>query len=137
MPDAKCGAPATAEIPIVPAPLMELRLSASELAALRSQGVIVARPRGRNRQAHVLRFRAGGCEQSRYLGVNPASVAAVRAALEQWQRPRHDALELERMHRKAGQLLRSATAALSVTMQDSQFHFHGRTIRQRRASTTI
>src|SRR5262245_12299671 len=129
---AKRGAPAAAENVNVPAPLSELRRPASELAALRTQGVIVARPRGRNREAYFLRFHMGGREKTCYLGVDRVRALAISAALEQWQQPHRVARKLERMRSEAGQLLRSAKAALSGAMQGSRFHFHGRTIRQRR-----
>src|SRR5262245_3847783 len=111
-------APAAAESRIIPGPLSDLGLSESDLAALRTQGAIVARPRGRNRHVYLLRYRTDGRERAIFLGVDRTRAAAIGDALKAWQQPRRDALQLERMHREAGQLMRSAKAALSATMQN-------------------
>jgi hypothetical protein len=103
-----------------------------EIDALRRQGVVVAKPRGRNRYAYYMRFRVDGRERSRYLGVDASRAAAIGAALSDFQRSRRAQLELKRASSEAWQLLALTKQRLARAMQGSEFYFHGQRIRRRR-----
>ena len=105
---------------LVPDPLRRLGLTDEELSALQQQGTITCELRGRATYVCRLSFRIGGCQRTRYLGVEGPLVDALRAALAEWQRPCQTARDLGRLDREAGQRLREQRCRVAEAL-----HRHG------------
>jgi hypothetical protein len=131
-------APASALViaSLPPHPLGSVPLAAEELAALRRQGTVICRRRGRSSEIYELRFRVGGQQRRRYLGVNRAFAQAVAKALAEWQRGRAEEVELRRAATDVAQRMRASRQRLRLPLARLGFRFHGRAIRRTRQSSS-
>lgn len=119
-----------AQIPC--AVLRELRLSETQLLALKLQGCVSLERSHSGRMIGKLRFRAGGRQVVRYVGADEHRLAAVRHALAQWQAAHHAARRLQHTMRAAAALLREARHRSEAVLAGSEFRHHGYAIRRRR-----
>ena len=119
-----------------PAALLALGLSDEELHALRSCGWVRRTARGRQSQIFELVYRFNDRQRRRYLGTDAALANTIRAALNDWQRDRNGRLELQRAVRQAGDQLRASKNRLTEPLAAAGYHFHGRTIRKFRTTTS-
>ena|SRR5438105_2497299 len=103
-----------------------------ELAALRLQGAVASRLRGRHGRIFEVRFRRSNQQRRRYLGVDAVQAETVRVALAQWQRGRTLQRQLRQASEEAGRLLRRAKERLRLPLALHGYRFHGRTIREAR-----
>lgn len=118
--------------PITPR-LQSLVLDEEELAALRHNGSVHAEEH-RGRPVYKLRFRVGGVQHVRSLGRDPAAAAALREELALWQLDHRDQLDIAKVVKFGRGVLRQAKLRLEPQVEAAGYHFHGRDIRQRRAS---
>jgi hypothetical protein len=130
--DSEKGPQAWSLVESVPAGLIALRLSASELQALSYQGFVACERRGRTASVYKLRFRINGRQCVRYVGTDPQRAAVIRAALDRLQAP----LQLKRQlasHLKAAQAcLRNVKPRLTPHAEEAGLRFHGHYLRRPR-----
>ncbi len=111
--------------------LDRLRLSAEDRVALRRQGSVCPKLRGRRVYYH-LRFRSGGKRRSCYVGNDPATADQVVRELEIVQRDRRDHLQRARVCREAREILRATKAGLQPPLQQAGYEFHGYRMRKKK-----
>lgn len=109
-----------------------LRLSADEVAAVARTGFVAHERRGSACLVYKLRFRMGGRQRVRYLGVDADFVGAVREALRDLQRQRDAQRNLRRLAVRARALLRELKPRIAADAEREGYHFHGLALRKGR-----
>ncbi len=113
--------------------LKRLGLDDAALAALRGQGFVSCeRRRPHHAPIYKLRYRVQGKQRTRYLGSEPAVIAAVRQELADLQQGVRRAREMQRLLRRVRSGLRHARETLAPVLSSQGYHFHGTTLRRRR-----
>ena len=111
----------------------ELGLTAEDILCLKRQG-FVSREYPCGRLRFKLRFRGpSGKQRVRYLGSDSVDAKRVEQELAELQTGRRLERELCKLKQQAGEKLRASKDKLAPQLNQAGLHFHGMSIRRKRA----
>jgi hypothetical protein len=123
-----------ASAPALATLFQELNLTDAERQAVREQGFVHRKSRGRRGAVFFLRFRLNGKQMARYLGTDAERARTIQLALESWQRPHALRRRLRKRIREMRTLLATVKAQIAqYAVARGDGCFHRRTLRQPRA----
>jgi hypothetical protein len=109
--------------------LAQLGLSDYELCALRRQGFVYCKRRGRT-TIFELRFRAGGRLNNVYAGSDRAEAEQLSAELRDWQRCRRHELAGKQLRRQVNRVRRDSNRRLAPVVETKGCRMHGSALRK-------
>ena len=114
--------------------LAQLRLSRSQLEALKTQGFVHEERRANGNSYSKLHFRFEGKQVVRCLGTDSLRTEEVRKALAQHQVAHRNLQRLRRETREANRMVREAKEKLAPHVEELGYKFHGFDLRRQRSA---